>query len=161
MSPRMLAAYSLFAGLAFCSQVYAADGKFDQQSCYAGPVHLIQHADGIVSASYEVTGMSPGTEGSPFAMLSGRCVGSFMIINGEYSEGGGCEYWNAAGDKFFGVYARKGDPAKAEGTWHVVHGTGKFAGMTVDGKWMPNGTLPPVPNVASTCNHEWGTYSIK
>jgi hypothetical protein len=28
--------------------------------------------------------------------------------------------------KVFGIWARKGDPTKAEGTWHVVHGTGKF-----------------------------------
>jgi hypothetical protein len=30
--------------------------------------------------------------------------------------------------KVFGIWARKGDPTKAEGTWDVVHGTGKFAG---------------------------------
>jgi hypothetical protein len=70
---------------------------------------------------------------------------------------------NADGDKVLGVYARKGDPAKAEGTWHVEHehGTGKFAGMTGDSKWMPVTNFPPVPNVISTCNHEWGTYSTK
>jgi hypothetical protein len=33
--------------------------------------------------------------------------------------------------------------------------------MTSEGKWMPIAALPPVPNVGSTCNHEWGTYSLK
>jgi hypothetical protein len=94
-------------------------------------------------------------------MLSGRCVGAFTLINSDYNENGSCEFWNADGDKVLGVYARKGDPAKAEGTWHVVHGTGKFAGMTGDSKWMPVTNFPPVPNVISTCNHEWGTYSTK
>ena len=26
---------------------------------------------------------------------------------------------------------------------------------------MPVTNFPPVPNVISTCNHEWGTYSVK
>jgi len=161
MSHKVLSAYSLFAGLVVCTQVCAAEGKYDNQACYAGPIHLIQHADGMVSGSYDLTGMTPGTEGSLFYMMSGRCVGSFTIIGGDYNEAGGCEYWNAAGDKFFGIFARKGDPAKAEGTWHFVHGTGKFAGVSGEGKWIPLGTFPPVPNVGAGCNHEWGTYSIK
>jgi hypothetical protein len=152
---------SLFAVLAFCTEVCAADGKYEMTSCYAGPIHVIQQGDGIVSASYDVTAMMPGQEGTPFYNLSGHCVGQFSIINGDYNENGTCQYGNAAGDKIFGVYARKGDPAKAEGTWHVVQGTGKFAGMTSEGTWMPVAPLPPVPNVASTCNHERGTYSIK
>jgi hypothetical protein len=135
--------------------------KYDGQSCYAGPAHLIQHADGMVAGSYDVTGMTPGTEGTPLSMISGRCVGSFTIVAGDYNETGSCEYWNAAGDKYLGIYARNGDPAKAEGTWHVVHGTGKFAGMSMEGKWMPIGAFPPVPNIGSACNHEWGTYTLK
>jgi hypothetical protein len=61
----------------------------------------------------------------------------------------------------FGVYSRKGDPAKAEGSWHAVNGTGKWEGITSEGKFMPIGAFPPVPNVISTCNHEWGTYTLK
>jgi hypothetical protein len=93
--------------------------------------------------------------------LSGRCVGQLTIVNGDYSENGSCQYWNAAGDKIFGVYARNGDPAKAEGTWHVVQGTGKFEGMTTEANWKPIAAFPPVPNVLSTCDHEWGTYTLK
>jgi len=137
MSHKVLAAYSLFAGLAVCTQVCAAEGKYDQQSCYSGPMHVLQHADGMIAGSYEGIGRMPGTEGTPFVLNSGRCLGSFTVINREVNESGSCEFWNAAGDKYFGVYSRKGDPAKAEGTWHVVNGTGKFAGMSMEGKWMP------------------------
>jgi len=56
---------------AFSTQVFAAEVKFDQQTCYTGPSHLIQHADGILSGSYAVIGTSPGTEGTPFRMMSG------------------------------------------------------------------------------------------
>jgi hypothetical protein len=68
----------------------------------------------------------------PSCIRSAAPVGSFTIISGDYD--GSCEYWNAAGDKIFSIYARKGDPTKAEGAWHVVHGTGKFAGISMEGK---------------------------
>jgi len=115
----------------------------------------------MMAGSYEGIGIAPGIEGTPFHMMSARCVGAFTLISNDYNENGSCEFWDAAGDKILGVYARKGDPAKAEGTWHVVHGTGKFAGMTQNSKWMPVTNFPPVANVISTCNHEWGTYSVK
>ncbi len=148
---------------AFSTQVFAAEIKFDQQTCYVGPTHLIQHADGILSASYAVIGTSPGTEGTPFRMMSGQCLGAFSSVKNEYDENGSCEFVDSAGDKFFGVYSRKGDPAKAEGTWRVVHGTGKFADMTGGGKWMPIGTFPAsgMPNMFNGCNHEWGSYNMK
>jgi hypothetical protein len=76
----------------------------------------------------------PDWGADPFKMMSAHCAGSFVNIGDQVDEHGACEYVNAAGDKLFGVYARKGDAAKAEGTWHVVHGTGKFAGMTMDGE---------------------------
>ncbi len=139
----------------------AAEGKLDSVSCYAGPSHVIQQGDGIVAGSYAVTAMSPGTEGTPFYRLSGLCLGQFTNINGDYSENGSYQLSNANGDKIFSVYSRKGDPAKAEGTWHTVQATGKLEGMTAEGKWMPIGAFPPVPNVLSTCNHEWGTYTLK
>jgi hypothetical protein len=154
----------LFSGAllasAFSTQVFAAELKIDQQTCYTGPIHVIQHADGIMSVSYTVIGSSPGTEGTPFRMLSERCVGAFTLVNGQYDENGSCESVDAAGDKFLLVIARKGDPAKAEGTWRVVHGTGKFADMSGEGKWMPIGTFPAsgVPNMYNGCSHEWGSF---
>ena len=148
---------------AFSTQVFAAEVKFDQQTCYTGPSHLIQHADGILSGSYAVIGTSPGTEGTPFRMMSGRCLGAFSNVSGEHDENGSCEFVDAAGDKYLILYSRKGDPAKAEGTWRVVHGTGKFADMSGGGKWMPIGTFPAsgMPNMFNGCNHEWGSYNMK
>ena len=161
MSHRALLSYGIIAGLAFCTQAIAAEGKYDMTSCFVGQAHVIQQGECIRAGSYDVVGMMPGQEGTPYRNLSGRCVGQFTIINGERSETGSCQYWDAAGDKIFGVYARKGDQATAEGTWHVVQGTGKFEGMTSEGKTIPIAKFPPVPNVASSCAHEWGTYSVK
>jgi hypothetical protein len=64
-----------------------------------GASHVIQQGDGITAGSYDLTGMMPGQEGTPLYMLSGRCLGQFSIINGNYSETGSCQFSNAAGDK--------------------------------------------------------------
>jgi hypothetical protein len=160
MAHRVLVSCGVLAGLAFCTQVCAAEGKYDMISCYSGPSHVIQQGDGITAGSFDLNAMMPGQEGTPYYKMSGRCLGQYSIINGEVSANGSCQFWNADGDKIFGVFARKGDPAKAEGTWHVVQGTGKLEGITSEGKWMPVG-LPPVANMGNQCNHDWGTYSAK
>lgn len=157
----------MFSGVllasAFSTQVFSAEVKIDGQTCYTGPIQLIQHAEGILSASYAVVGSSPGTEGTPFRMMTARCLGAFSSVSGAHDENGSCELADPAGDKYFVVYSRKGDPAKVEGTWRVVHGTGKFADMSGGGKWMPIGNFPPsgMPGMFNGCNHESGTLNMK
>ena len=162
MSRMTLVFSSALLASAFSTQVFAAEVKTDAQTCYTGPIHLIQHADGILSGSYAVVGSSPGVEGTPFRMMSGRCLGAFSDVCGVHDENGSCDFVDAGGDKYFIVYSRKGDPA-SEGTWRVVHGTGKFADMSGGGKWMPIGNFPPsgMPNMFNGCNHEWGSYNLK
>ena len=136
MSRKTHAAFGALLASSFPMQAFAAEGKYDGQSCYSVPTQLISHADGYVAGSEAYVGMVPDWQAGPFKMLSAYCTGSFVNIGDLVDEHGACEYGNAAGDKFFGVYARKGDGAKAEGTWYVVHGTGKFEGMTMEGKYM-------------------------
>ena len=71
----------MVAGLAFSTQVFAAEGKFDMRSCYSGPSNVVQQGDGITAGSYDVTAMMPGQEGTPYYNMSGRCLGQFTIIN--------------------------------------------------------------------------------
>ena len=115
MSHRVLVGCGMLAGLAFCTELCAAEGKFDMTSCYSGVSHVIQQGEGIIAGSYDVTAMMPGQEGTPYHNMSGRCLGQFNIINGDFSDNGSCQFWNAAGDKIFGVYIRKGDPARRAG----------------------------------------------
>jgi hypothetical protein len=39
--------------------------------------------------------MMPGQEGTPYYNMSGRCLGQFTNINGDYNENGSCQFWNA------------------------------------------------------------------
>jgi hypothetical protein len=162
MSYKTLLVSSVFAGLAFSTQVFAAEIKYDNQGCYVGQVHLIQHADGFVSGSFDVGNMRlPDQYGNP--MTSGHCVGTFMVISGEPEVNGTCEFADAAGDKQFLAFARKGDPAKVEGTGRWLHGTGKYAGISGEGKYKTIGEIPP-PGMAGMlggCDRAWGTYTVK
>jgi hypothetical protein len=137
MSRRFLLGCGIFTGLAFCTQVFAAEGKIDMTGCYSSPIRLIQQCDGITAGNYDLTGMMPGQEGTPIYRLSGRCLGQFNVIKGGQNESGSCQFWNADGDKIFSVYERKDDPARTEGTWRVVQATGKLEGMT----WEANSCL--------------------
>lgn len=158
-----LLAFGVLSASSFPMQAAAAEGKYDGQSCYVVQSQLVSHADGYVAGSEIYVGMVPNWGGGPFQMLSARCAGSFANIGDQVEEHGACEYVDTAGDKFFGVYARKGDAAKDEGTWHVVHGSGKFEGITMDGKYTSIGPFPPsgAPNTTTACYHDWGTYSVK
>ena len=162
MSRTMLLVSSALLVSPFLTQAVAEEVKYDVQNCYAGPIQVTQ-ADGLMAGSYAGSIMGPVNE-STLEKMSGRCLGAFSIIDGQLDENGTCEWVNATGDKLFSVYARKGDPAKAEGTYHFVKGTGKFAGVTGGGKYMPIGTFPPAPGapgMATGCNHDWGSYTIK
>jgi hypothetical protein len=162
MSRRALLASGIFAGL-LTTQIFAAEIKYDNYACYAGANHVIQHADGYMSGSFDAVLMVQGPERDPLYLMSAHCVGTFTIIGGEQEENGSCQYVSARGDKIFAVFARKGDPTKVEGTLRFVHGTGKFDGISGEGKYQDTGTYPPsgAANMGNGCNREWGTYTVK
>ena len=162
MSRRAFLASGLFAGL-FTTQIFAAEVKYDNYACYAGANHVIQHADGYLSGSFDAVLMVQGPDHDPLYPMSAHCVGTFTIIGGEHEENGSCQYVSAGGDKIFAVFARKGDPAKIEGTLRFVHGTGKFDGISGEGKYQDTASYPPsgAANMGNGCNRQWGTYTLK
>jgi hypothetical protein len=162
MSRRALLVSGIFTGL-FTTQIFAAEIKYDNYACYAGANHVIQHADGYMSGSFDAVLMVQGPERDPLYPMSAHCVGTFTIIGGQQEENGSCQYVGVGGDKIFAVFARKGDPTKVEGTLRFVHGTGKFDGISGEGKYQDTGTYPPsgAANMGNGCNREWGTYTVK
>jgi hypothetical protein len=157
MSRKMLLVSSALLAAACSGQALAAEGKYDGQSCYVGQTQVIAHADGFLALSGLYTGTTPsGLDGRQF---SSRCVGSVVVTGDQVDINGACEYVDKDGDKYLGVFARKGDAQKVEGTWRTVHGTGKYAGITGNGNWFPT-SFPPngVPGTDILCSHEWGTY---
>jgi hypothetical protein len=138
---------SIFATEAECVEV-----KFDNQGCYSAQVRMIQHADGFLGASIEGVNIRlPDQYGNP--MWSGHCVGSLSVVAGEADLSGQCEFTiDASGtNRFLVVFSRKGDPATTEGTMRFVHGTGKFSGISGEGKFKAIGEISPPGDYRRSC----------
>jgi hypothetical protein len=85
-------------------------------------------------------------------------VGAWTLVNGQYSESSACEYVDGAGDKFFGVASRKNDE---EGTWQVLGGTGKYAGLTNTSRWKPITDAPQPDGYSVVCLRDRGSWKLR
>ena len=133
------------------------EGKYDHQTCYVGPHYVIAHSKDHMAGSYAVTGGSLAPAGDPFYAVSGVCYGAWTLLRGEYSESGACEFVDAAGDKFMGVYSRRNqDP----GNWQMAGGTGKFSGISGSGNFTPGNALPQPAGQVVACNREIGNWQL-
>jgi hypothetical protein len=72
----------------------------------------------------------------PANMVNRICAGGMKIASDGKSGAavGTCTYTDMAGD----VFHLSWQSGFAEGTWEIVGGTGKFAGMTGNGKFWPS-----------------------
>ena len=112
-----------------------------------------------MAGSFKAHGISPAPKpGSLYHNLTGVCVGSWTMINGEYNETSSCEYTDSSGDKFFGLATRKNDE---EGTWRVISGTGKYAGMVNTSRWKPFTDSPQFDGVSISCLRDRGTWKLR
>jgi hypothetical protein len=156
---------SVVTGLVFAIPAFGADSKFDNQFCFVSTAtHAIVHTDGVKSGNFDTTGIRIGPEGDPFRAMAEHCVGQFTAINGEQEDIVRCEAVNAAGDKIFAMGSRKFNSLTTEQTelsFRIVHGTGKFAGISGEGKSKIVDVISHNPAQISACAHSWGTYTIK
>ena len=165
MSQTTILTSSLCAGLIFSMPALGADYKYDNQFCFvAKTTDVIAHADGFKAGNFKTTGIRMGAEGDPFRAMEQHCVGNFTVIGGQQEDNVRCEAENAAGDKVFGVATRKFNPLmpeQSEGSFQIVHGTGKFAGISGEGRSKLVDVITKTPGEMSGCAHSWGTFTIK
>ena len=108
MSQQALLVYAAFLAV-FSTQVFGAERKYDTQGCYSSQNHVIEHAEGFVSGSFDAVNMRlPDQYGNP--LLVSHCIGTFMVLGGEPEISSVCEYVHAAGGKILQLFARKGRP---------------------------------------------------
>jgi hypothetical protein len=162
MLQKALLVSGAFVGI-LSNQGLAAERKLENQGCYVVTAHVIQQGDRFTSGSFENTNvrLPDQIDSAVFPQLSGHCTGAFTVIKGEADEHGSCEFADAANNKFVVVFTFKGDPKKDEGTWQFIGGTGKYDGITGDGKFktISETPIPGMANATGGCDHVWGTYS--
>jgi hypothetical protein len=155
----------LIAGLIFalsCSGVTAGElakeGSYDTTFCFAGKSHLIAHSETHIAYSYWLAGtMLSKSSGGIWDMNSGYCVGDGSVIKGASTAEAFCEFMDSDKDKTFGKAIRTG----TSGTWKVLSGTGKYAGMTGGGTFEVIGPFPTIKEgTFQGCNRNKGTYKL-
>jgi hypothetical protein len=166
MSLRTALVPGILTGLVLAVPVFGAEGSFDNKFCFVSKTTaVIDAGGGYRVANFEATGIRVGQEGDPFAKMEEHCIGHLTAIPGEQVDYASCEAFDAAGDKVFGTTIRKFDPAKpiedSESTFRILHGTGKFAGVTGEGKSKIVDVITRTPERMAACSHSTGTYHMK
>ena len=158
--------FGTIVGLGLSMQAFGAEGKFDNKFCFVSrTTAVIDAGGGYKVANFEATGIRVGPEGDPFAKMEEHCIGHITATPGEQVDDDSCEAVDAAGDKVFVAGIRKSDPAKpiedSEASFRILHGTGKFAGVTGEGKSKIVDVISRTPERMAACRHSSGTYHMK
>ena len=110
----------------------------------ATSLNLIQQGNRTFG-SYEIDGVARNDAGAPmFDLFGQRCIGfgEFLENNPEHDVGT-CTFTDRVGDHIFASYSSGKSNSKdgERGTYEVIGGTGKFAGITGSGEFF-NPMLP-------------------
>jgi len=151
--------FQLLAGALFSGGVFAAppsEGDVDAHQCGSGPAFINSVSKDAMAGSYSATVLVVAGEADLYHNLSGRCSGAWQLIGADYTEMGSCEYVDPDGDRFFGVYTRKG----GEGHWKVVAGTGKYIRLEQTGTFWPMGQYAFVNGEVRSCARFKGHFKL-
>jgi hypothetical protein len=158
----------LLAVVLVCSGAVLADdaaipreGKSSATQVLSGTVQVLPLGKDQARLSYDVTGLRTG-EGDILNNSTVRCVGAFTVLNGAFGdENGSCVYTRPDGDQVFSWYRAEGTQGTgAKGTWTLLGGTGKFAGIQGTGEFTRVNFKPAVPGGSISLSRISGTYKL-
>jgi hypothetical protein len=153
---------AIAAALALASataQPMPREGNYDYVSCWSGTSNDIAFSKTHAFGNFEFVSNNRSTPpGGPFDMTVARCVGTYTMFEGKFSNSSYCEATDKDGDKFIVRNSTEGPKQKQEG----IAGTGKYEGMVRTGTSEMLGVFPPVkPGVLTGCARQTGTYKLK
>ena len=161
----LLFAVGLAAGISLATAVVAlaaelpSSGQFEFTACLAGKQTSIAHGPNHAVGTADTLGTQVSNPpGSLFDLTSSRCVYSYGYIDGKYDADGFCEFLDAQGD----TYLLRINRAPGQGgTLDGVHGTGKYSGMRLHGKYERVASFPSTPGNTHACVKATGDYSFQ
>lgn len=147
-----------FGGAAFGADMPKA-GSFKFDFCFVGQGETLT-VDKHFTVMHYTANTSLRTEpaGGPFDRQSGRCWGTLGSVAGKSQEFGYCEVVDQDKDRWYLEY--HGNAEGTGGTYTAVHGTGKYAGMTLNGEYSYKLWPTTSPNTIQGCNPNKGTYKL-
>ena len=146
----------------------AKEGSLTGMTFYSGTMKVIAMEKERAQVNYEVTGISRGQdEQSPLYNTSIHCLGSLHAIKGPYeNDSGFCVFARTDGDQIFMTYEAKGrmgvtdGSVSGKGTWRLVGGTGKCAGIDGSGVFERHGLRAAAPGTFNSFTTSKGTYKL-
>ncbi len=139
------------------------EGSTSSLSAVAGSVKVMQVGKDRLQLTFEVMGVSISDTGEGILHnASLRCVGGFHAVNGAFDdESGSCVFTRPDGDQVFATTKATGKlGVGAKGTYTIVGGTGKMAGITGGGEFTRTSVRPAADGTTQSYSRSKGTYKL-
>ena len=151
---------SLMAHAADAPAPIPKEGSFSGVNVLSGTVKFMALGKDRAQLSYDVMGVS--TSEGLLHNASMRCVGGMHVVNGAYDdESGSCVYTRPDGDQVFTTHKAAGKVGvAAKGTFTIVGGTGKMAGITGGGEFTRYNVRPAAEGTSQSVTHGAGKYKL-
>lgn len=130
-------------------------GTYRSSGAHSGTFKILQMGEERSEITYELSGLSLSDSGE--GLLHGasfRCLGAVHAIQGAYDgDSGSCVYIRPDGDQAFLTYRGSGTSGMGSaGTFTLVGGTGKLAGLAGGGEYTDTS---PRPTPAGSFHGYW------
>jgi hypothetical protein len=132
-------------------------------SVYSGTFKILAMGQERVQMTYEFMGASIGNTPNDFNHNSSfRCIGAFQAVKGEYNDGSAfCVATRPDGDKIFSTYKTTGKLGSGyKGTYTLVGGTGKMAGIQGNGEFTGSDLRPAAEGSFQGYTIQKGQYKL-
>ena len=154
-----LAVLGAIAGATSSGATAAQEGKVDTIHCASWTLLNFQHREGALYGTFDgfgtIQGKAPG--GGPLDDASFQCSGGWRLVDGKYWDGGSCEYFGKNGDRML----IRHESIDLKGTYTILSGTGKWAGITGQGEYERRPFYPVTrPNTFAMCYPVRGSYRL-
>ena len=138
------------------------EGMYTFEFCPIGTAKTFSDDDKFFVMTYDLNAVTRTTPpGQAFDRLGSRCYGIFANVSGRLQDSGFCEFTDLDGDRFWMDYVGHADGGG--GTHRVVHGTGKYDGMTLKGEYRIDLDWGSISDEVAFqgCNPNKGSYKLK
>jgi hypothetical protein len=139
------------------------EGITSSLSAVGGTVKVMQVGKDRLQLTYEVTGVSISDTGEGILHnASMRCLGGFHAVNGAFDdESGSCVFTRPDGDQVFATTKSTGKlGVGAKGTYTIVGGTGRMAGISGGGETTRISVRPAADGTTQSYSRSKGKYKL-
>ena len=154
----IVAAFIVF-GLVMFIPVAQAETPYDITPCMSGTITMLSQSKELTIFSADFKGIARSNhENKVFDNCTFNYVGVYRIIAGKVTVHGYTKFMDPDGDCFFVQVSRVGGQTTVT---KLLHGTGKWKGITGGGKITPITRSKPIkPGTHQACVRHTGTFEL-